>query len=514
MIPATAERFVPKDRGTDMAQKTLLQAFHWYLPGDGYLWPALAGAAADLAGMGITDVWLPPASKGALGARSVGYDVYDLFDLGEFDQKGSVASKYGDRAALEAATHALRSHGLNVIHDVVFNHKIGADECEAVLVRRVNPVDRTEIDPEIIEAQAYTRFTFPGRGGRYSEFIWDARCFTGIDRLEDPEETGIFKLVNDFGDDGWNVEVDTELGNFDYLMGSDIEFRNKAVYEELMYWGRWLMGELPCDGFRLDAAKHIPAWFFRDWIARMREEAGCDLFVVAEYWHPDVDVLRLYLDRVDNQLMLFDVALHHAFHRASKGGTDFDLRTLFDGTLVASVPERAVTLVSNHDTQPLQALETEVESWFRPLAYALILLRADGVPCVFHPDLYGASYSDTGADGCEHTIDITAVECLPALIRARQRFAYGPQTDLFDSPNCIAFVRAGADEQPGCVVVLSNGEAASVTADLGAEAAGVRFEDVLGHCPDVVTLDAAGRAAFPVAARSVSVWVRSDRLEA
>jgi alpha-amylase len=30
------------------------------------------------------------------------------------------------------------------------------------------------------------------------------------------------------------------VGNFDYLMGSDVEFRNNAVYEELKYWGRWL----------------------------------------------------------------------------------------------------------------------------------------------------------------------------------------------------------------------------------------------------------------------------------
>jgi alpha-amylase len=56
-----------------------------------------------------------------------------------------------------------------------------------------------------------------------------------------------------------------------------------------------------------------------------------------------------------------------------------------------------VTLVGNHDTQPLQALEAPVESWFQPLAYALVLLRESGVPCVFYPDLYGARYTDKGA---------------------------------------------------------------------------------------------------------------------
>jgi alpha-amylase len=43
----------------------------------------------------------PPTRGG--GGHSVGYDTYDLFDLGEFDQKGSVPTKYGTRDALERA---------------------------------------------------------------------------------------------------------------------------------------------------------------------------------------------------------------------------------------------------------------------------------------------------------------------------------------------------------------------------------------------------------------------------
>lgn len=58
---------------------------------------------------------------------------------------------------------------------------------------------------------------------------------------------------------------------------------------------------------------------------------------------------------------------------------------IFTGTLVEADPFHAVTLVANHDTQPLQALEAPVEPWFKPLAYALILLRENGVPSVFYP---------------------------------------------------------------------------------------------------------------------------------
>ena len=227
-----------------MAPRTLLQFFHWYYPADGSLWNEVAKASCDLAAMGVTDVWLPPAYKGASGQQSVGYDSYDLFDLGEFDQKGAIATRYGDRTGFEGATKALRDAGIGVILDVVFNHKIGADEIEPVRVRRTNPDDRNQIEDEAFEAHAWTRFTFPGRQGQYSEFVWDSRCFTGVDHVEQSDEDGVFRLVNEYGDGEWHDEVDGENGNYDYLMGPDVEFRNQAVYEELKYWGRWIAEQL------------------------------------------------------------------------------------------------------------------------------------------------------------------------------------------------------------------------------------------------------------------------------
>ncbi|MDE1915141.1 MAG: alpha-amylase [Sphingomonadales bacterium] len=493
-----------------MPDRTLVQFFHWYSPGDGHLWQEVAEKARSLAEMGLTDVWLPPAYKGANGGLSVDYDTYDLFDLGEFDQKGSVATKYGTRAAFGQGCAALREAGLRVLHDVVFDHKMGADETERVHVRRANPENRTEIEEEAFEATAHTRFTFPGRGGKHSQFIWDVRCFSGVDCIEDPDETGVFRLVNDHGDGEWNDEVAQEFGNFDYLMGANVELRNRAVYEELKYWGRWMADQVATDGFRLDAAKHIPAWFFRDWVGHMRQALGEDLFVVAEYWDPDVAIMQRYLELVDHQVSLFDAPLHFRFHEAARAGGDYDLRNIFTGTLVAADPDHAVTIVGNHDTQPLQALEAPVEPWFKPLAYALILLREGGVPCVFYPDLYGAHYRDTGGDGQEHDIDLPAVACLPALIAARHRYAHGAQTDLFDDAHTIGFIRHGTQDQPGCVVVMTNGDESSIVVELGPDHGSAVFRDVLGHCEREPRADEQGRVTLPVKAGSVSVWVRAE----
>ena len=491
-----------------MTQRTLLQFFHWYYPDGGTLWKEVEDKADSLSRMGITDVWLPPVYKGASGGYSVGYDTYDLFDLGEFDQKGTVATKYGDRASLESACRSLKDCGLRVIHDVVLNHKMGADEKEHVHVHRVNEQDRLEIEDEEFEALAYTRFTFPGRQGNHSSFVWDQKCFSGVDVIEEPDEKGIFRLVNEYGDGEWNDQVDNELGNFDFLMGANVEFRNAAVSEELKYWGRWISDQVPVDGFRLDAVKHIPAWFFKDWVGHMRDTINQDLFVVAEYWHPDMDILKTYLDLVDKQLMLFDVALHHRFHDASLAGESFDMRTIFDGSLVSTLPEHAVTIVDNHDTQLGQSLEAAVEPWFKPLAYALILLREQGVPCVFYPDLYGARYTVEKDDRSSAEIDMPAISSLPKLIEARGQFANGPQTDLFDNESCVGFIRHGNAEAPGCVVILSNGAAAEKLVDLGPDQANAVFLDFLGHHDATITCDEVGKAPFPVNGGSVSVWVR------
>jgi len=495
-----------------MKKPTLLQFFHWYYPEGGQLWPEVAERADLLNDIGINMVWLPPAYKGASGGYSVGYDSYDLFDLGEFDQKGSVPTKYGDKAQLLAAIGALKRNDIAVLMDVVVNHKMGADEKEAIRVQRVNADDRTQIHDEIVECEAWTRYTFPVRAGQYSEFVWDYKCFSGIDHIENPDEDGIFKIVNDYTGDGWNDQVDNELGNFDYLMGENIDFRNRAVTEEIKYWARWLMEQTQCDGFRLDAVKHIPAWFYKEWIEHVQEVAPKPLFIVAEYWSPDVDKLQQYIDQVDGQTMLFDAPLHMKFHEASLQGRDYDMSQIFTGTLVEADPFHAVTLVANHDTQPLQALEAPVEAWFKPLAYALILLRENGVPSVFYPDLYGASYDDTGGDGETYHIEMPVIEQLDQLILARKRFAHGVQTLWFDHPNCIAFSRSGTEEAPGCVVVLSNGDEGEKTITLGENYGNKNWKDFLGNREECVTTDETGTGVFTCNGGSVSVWVLEEVL--
>lgn len=491
-----------------MINGTMMQFFHWYYPADGSLWDHAKSKAKELAGLGITALWLPPASKGKDGANSSGYDAYDLYDLGEFEQKGSVRTKYGTKDAYVSAIRTLDENNIGVYADIVLNHKGGADEKEKVPVVRVNPENRNEIVGEPLEIEAYTRFTFPGRKGKYSQFIWDYHCFSGVDCAADLSESGIFKIRNEYGED-WEDVVAREKGNFDYLMFADIEFRNPAVREELKRWGQWFLGEAPFAGVRLDAVKHMSPAFIIEWLDHMRTlKPG--LFAVGEHWAPeDLPIMLKFLEATQGRISLFDAPLQHNFFEASNKGKDYDLTAIFHNTLLEANPQLAATLVGNHDTQPLQALESVVQTWFKPLAYALILLRQSGYPCIFYPDLYGAHYVGNDKDGNQQEVWLEQCPHLQELLTARKQYAYGPQRDYFDNPGCIGWTREGDADHPGsgCAVVLSNGGETSKRMEAGTAHACKIFVDHLGVRQEEVTIGSDGWAEFPVAAGSVSVWI-------
>jgi alpha-amylase len=323
-------------------------------------------------------------------------------------------------------------------------------------------------------------------------------------------ETAIYSILNDYGE-GWEEVVDEEKGNYDYIMYYDIEFRNPSVREELKKWGEWYCQSTGFDGVRLDAVKHISPEFENEWLDHMRKTCGKEFFAVGEYWAPgNLPLLLKYIEATGGRMSLFDASLHHQFVNASQNGKDFDLSTIFHETLVAAKPELSVTVVGNHDTQPLQALEAPVEQWFKPLAHALILLREKGYPCVFYTDLYSATYKDKGHDGNDYEIFLPACENIDKLLLARKDLAYGTQRDYLDHPNCIGWTREGDADHPGsgCAVLLSNGEEGHKTMDMGKTHAGKTFVDYLGKHPAVVQLDEEGRGEFLVSPGSVSVWVQ------
>lgn len=470
----------------------MMQYFEWYLACHQNLWNDLKEKAPELAKHGITAIWLPPAYKGIGGKDEVGYGVYDVYDLGEFEQKGTIKTKYGSKEEYLECIQTLKQNGIEVYADIVLNHKMGADALQIIPASRVDWADHNhEIGEEIVKVA--TKYTFPGRKHKYSDFEWNWTHFDAIDYNNMNGEHAIFK----FKDKTWGNEVDEEYGNYDYLMGADLDFENSEVIEECKRWGEWYLETTKVDGFRLDAIKHIPAYFYKEWIEHLREKSGKSLFTVGEYWTAEVDKLHRYLTEIEGEISVFDVPLHYHLYEASKN-TEYDLRNLFTKTLVQENSMKAVTFVDNHDTQPGQALESFIDSWFKLPAYAIILLRNTGYPCVFYGDYYGIPHDN-----------IPKIENLETILNLRKEKAYGEQHDYLDSPHLIGWTREGDEEhlKSGLAVVISNGEDGEKRMYVGKHFIGATFMDALNNCDQEVIIDEEGCGIFKVKGHSLSIWV-------
>ena len=474
----------------------MMQYFEWYLPNDKAFWRRVKEEAKSIKEAGIDAVWLPPAYKGGQGMYDVGYSVYDLFDLGEFYQKGTVATKYGTKDEYLDAIRELHANDIKVYADTVLGHRTGADEKEKTMAVIDDFKDRTKTIGEMRKVEVWTKYNFWGRNNQYSDFKLNWTNFHGIDYDELHHKTGIFRFIGK----KWDKDVDNELGNYDYLLGADLDMSDEENIAELNKWGEWYVNMTNLDGFRLDAVKHISFKFYKNWIKLMREKfPDKDLYAVGEYWSDNVDKLTNYIKKTGRQIQLFDVPLHYNMYQASNSNGAFDMRNLFKDTLIEKDPKMAVTFVDNHDSQYGQALESWIREWFKPMAYAIILLRKDGFPCIFFGDYYGVP--------CQQ---IAPVNHIKKLISLRKTHAYGKEHMYFDHESVVGFTREGDKEhkESGLAVIMTNAEAGEKEMYIGKKFKGKKFYDCLGNIEEEVTINKDGYGVFKTLAGSISVWIK------
>lgn len=481
----------------------LMQYFQWYSAADGSLWNELAANAPALANAGITSVWIPPCYKGSGGAHDVGYGIYDLFDLGEFNQKGTTRTKYGTKDELVNAIKAIHFNGMQCYADVVFNHKDGGDYLEIFNAEEMDWENRNRPQSDWYMIAGYTRFMFTGRGDRYSATKWDYNFFDALTYnglLQNNDH--LYRIKNKT----FSTEVSHEHENHDYLMANDLDTNYDPLRQELFYWGQWFFELTGIDGFRIDACKHIRSSFFNEWLTALRLIYQQEFFSVGEYWSANVADLHNYISATNGIMSLFDVPLHYRFSEASKAGSAFDMSKLAVHTLVAEQPMKAVTFVENHDSQPCQSLESPVEPWFKPLAYAFILLRREGYPCIFYADYYGADYPN--CRGGYPPVRLYSHRWLiDKFLRARKAYGFGDQHDYLDHPNTIGWTRSGNDEHPGAMaVVMTNGSDGSKWMNVFRP--NKIFFDITEHIPETITTNPDGWGLFKCKAGSVSVWLQ------
>ena len=84
-------------------------------------WREITARMPELAEAGYDAVWVPPPTKGS-GGLSVGYDLWDRFDLGGKDQRGTVRTRYGTEADLQVMIETAHRFGIRVYFDNIMNH--------------------------------------------------------------------------------------------------------------------------------------------------------------------------------------------------------------------------------------------------------------------------------------------------------------------------------------------------------------------------------------------------------
>lgn len=340
----------------------MFQAFEWHVPDDQAHWRRLLQELPTLKRMGVDNIWIPPGCK-AMSPSGNGYDIYDLYDLGEFDQKGTRPTKWGTKEELQRLIAGAQDLGIGIYWDAVLNHKAGADFTERFPAVKVDPqrmyytmknsrhnnwemlimLDRNQEISIQEDIEGWVGFNFPGRGDQYSAVKYHWPHFNGVDWDNIRQEKAVFKTRG--YDKGWATDVSKENGNYDYLMFANLDYSNPEVRDDVLHWGRWITTELPLSGMRLDAVKHYSAAFQRTFIEELRGRLSEKFFFVGEYWSSNINTLLDYLERMDHQLSLFDVPLVDRFSVVSrtKGA---DMRRIFDGTLVQKSPDNAVVRLS------------------------------------------------------------------------------------------------------------------------------------------------------------------------
>lgn len=119
--------------GVSAQNDVMMQGFYWDVPVDavaknGTWWDNLNNKSLILKNAGIKGIWVPSPAKGNFGIYDMGYGIYDLYDLGNYNQKGTTETRFGSRAELATMISTMHTNGIEVYADIVLNHLYTGDD--------------------------------------------------------------------------------------------------------------------------------------------------------------------------------------------------------------------------------------------------------------------------------------------------------------------------------------------------------------------------------------------------
>ncbi|MBK1817901.1 hypothetical protein JIN84_19930 [Luteolibacter yonseiensis] len=245
-------------------------------------WAEITRKMPELAEAGYQSLWLPPPTK-ASGGLSVGYDVWDRFDLGSKDQRGTVRTRYGTEAELLELVRVAHRFGIRVYFDNVMNHN-------AFDIPKYNADTPADIYPGFVPEDFHLRRTEDGFYRKWDNTrdwndAWQVQNLGLSDLLDIATEPGPTNFNHGayegstipkakfirhpnhpeyycYDASGNYVGFGTGNGLTTAYLNAHPEAYSERVEDMLNRAARWQLDRTKADGFRLDAVKHTPADFF------------------------------------------------------------------------------------------------------------------------------------------------------------------------------------------------------------------------------------------------------------
>ncbi len=239
-------------------------------------WNDIAAKMPELAEAGYTSLWLPSPSKGG-SVFSVGYDLFDPFDLGDKNQRGTIQTKYGTKDQLIQMVEVAHRFGIRVYFDNIMNHR-------AFDVPGYNAGTPTNLYPALIPKDFHLQTI---SGGFYRNWPsvesygnqWDVQyeSLSGLIDLATEPGTVNGNYGNTLGSTTTKPTFIRQPANPDYYMdptkpnigggwrpfnGTNGVPVSEYVQDYQIRAAMWTLYVTKCDGFRLDAVKHVPSGFF------------------------------------------------------------------------------------------------------------------------------------------------------------------------------------------------------------------------------------------------------------
>ena len=341
-----------------------IEGFYWNSTPGGIWWDSLAHLAPSLAGSGFGAIWFPPPTKGAAGPLSMGYDIYDQYDFGEYNQKGSVATRFGTRAQLVNAISAFHTNGMQVFADAVMGHMDGGDQ--------YTRYDCIPSSPPLLPSDSsWLIFNYPNGSGRFK------------------------KTPKDFYPNQLTCDIQQPYHGPDpaYRFGEYLAHAQSDVGDSLILWGKYLRQVLGFDGFRIDEAKGIDPIFLGPWL----QQADSNGYAVAEDYDGQGGIQNLlyWIQHFGGNCSMFDFPLRFTLQAMCNTTSGlWDMQQLDGAGLVNNGTSgyNVATFAENHDFDRI-GWDGSVDVGQNPIlydkdmAYAYIIF-SEGRPCVWFRDYY------------------------------------------------------------------------------------------------------------------------------